>query len=50
MKITIQFHKSNIPHISDTEADITKVSKSFDWKPAIDLPKALRSIIEDLSN
>jgi nucleoside-diphosphate-sugar epimerase len=49
-KITIQFHKSNILDISDMEADITKVSNAFDWKPAIDFPKGLRSIIEDLSN
>jgi UDP-glucose 4-epimerase len=49
-KITIQFHKSNIPDISDMEADITKVSNAFDWKPAIDLPKGLRLIMEDLSN
>lgn len=49
-KIKIQFSKSTIPEISDMRADITKVSKAFNWTPTIDMRKGLRLIVEDLSD
>ncbi|HSA72519.1 MAG TPA: NAD-dependent epimerase/dehydratase family protein [Nitrososphaeraceae archaeon] len=49
-KIKIQISKSTIPEISDMRADITKVSKAFNWTPTIDMRKGLRLIVEDLSD
>jgi len=49
-KIKIQFPKSTIPDISDMRADITEVSKAFNWRPTIKISKGLRLIVEDLSN
>ena len=49
-KIKIQFPKSAIPDISDMRADLTKLSKAFNWRPTIEIRKGLRLIVEDLSN
>ena len=49
-KIKIQFPKSTIPDVSDMRADITKVSKAFDWKPTVDIRKGLQLIVEDSCN
>jgi hypothetical protein len=31
-------------------ADITKVSKAYNWRPTIEIRKGLRLIVEDSSN
>lgn len=49
-KIKIQFFKSTIPDISEMRADITKVSKAFNWRPIIDIRKGLRLIVKDSAN
>ena len=38
-KIKIQFPKSTIPDISDMRADITKVSKAFNWRSNIEIKR-----------
>ena len=38
-KIKIQFPKSAIPDISDMRADITKVSKAFNWRSNIEIKR-----------
>jgi UDP-glucose 4-epimerase len=49
-KITVQFSKTNVADITDMKADITKVSKTFKWKPTVDIDKGLRIIIQESSN
>jgi len=38
-KIKIHFPKSTIPDISDMRADITKVSKAFNWRSNIEIKR-----------
>jgi UDP-glucose 4-epimerase len=49
-KITVQFSKTNVADITDMKADITKVSKTFKWKPTVDIDKGLRIIVQESSN
>ncbi|HEY9398943.1 MAG TPA: NAD-dependent epimerase/dehydratase family protein [Nitrososphaeraceae archaeon] len=49
-KIAIQSFKTNVDDISDMRADITKVSKTFKWKPTVDIGKGLRLIVQESSN
>jgi UDP-glucose 4-epimerase len=45
-KIEIKFSNSTNPDVSDMIADIRKVSKEFNWRPAIDIKKGLQLIVE----
>jgi len=47
-EVKIQYKKSVENEISDMTADISKVSKEFDWKPKIDLDSGLKLIVKEL--
>jgi UDP-glucose 4-epimerase len=49
-KIEIEYSKTTKPDVSDMVADIRKVSKGFNWNPAIDIKKGLRLIVQGSSN
>jgi len=46
-KITVQSSKTPVTDIPDMRADITKVSKTFNWRPTIDIDKGLRLTVQD---
>lgn len=45
-KIEIEFSKGTKPDVTDMLADIKKISKDFKWKPAIDINKGLKFIVQ----
>jgi UDP-glucose 4-epimerase len=47
-EVKIQYKKSKENEILDMTADISKVSKEFDWKPQIDLHSGLKLIVKEL--
>jgi UDP-glucose 4-epimerase len=49
-KITIQSSKTTETDITDMMADISKVSKTFKWRPTVDIDKGLRLIVQESSN
>ncbi len=47
LKIHIQYDKSIRPNdITEMVADITKVTKSFDWKPLTSIEEGLRFVLK----
>ena len=49
-KIKIEFSKGINPDVSDMIADTRKVSKEFNWRPAIDIKRGLELIVGGSSN
>jgi len=47
-EIKIRYKKSKENEILDMTADISKVSKKFDWNPKIDLDSGLKLIVKEL--
>lgn len=47
-EITVQFKKNKSNEITDMTADISKVSREFDWKPKINLDLGLKLIVQNL--
>jgi nucleoside-diphosphate-sugar epimerase len=45
--IRIQFRKQIAMEIVDISADISKVSRKFDWRPKIDLELGLKLVIRN---
>jgi UDP-glucose 4-epimerase len=47
-EITVQFKKNKGDEITNMTADISKVSREFDWKPKINLDLGLKLIVQNL--